>query len=242
MREFAGKTAVITGASSGIGRAIALELARHGVSLCLLGRNRERLEAVAASARNVTPKVMPYPMELTSDKEIKNVSKTIIDEFGKIEVLILSAGCIILGKIENANIAEFDLQFKTNVRAPLRLIQTLLPQLKANMGQIVFMNSSAGVRAAANVGYYSATKFALKGLADSLRDEVNQDGVRVISVFPGRTATPMQAAVHEMECRPYNPEWFLTPEDVASVTVNALGQPRSAEVTDIFIRPMKKGS
>jgi NADP-dependent 3-hydroxy acid dehydrogenase YdfG len=104
----------------------------------------------------------------------------------------------------------------------------------------VFVNSSVGLNARANVGQYAATKHALKALADSLRDEVNADAVRVLSVFLGRTATPMQASVHEMEGKEYHPERLLLPEDVAAVVINALSLPRSAEVTDINIRPLIK--
>jgi NADP-dependent 3-hydroxy acid dehydrogenase YdfG len=112
--------------------------------------------------------------------------------------------------------------------------------LKSSRGQIVFINSSVGLVARANVGQYAATKHALKAVADSLREEVNTDGVRILSVFPGRTATPMQTAVHEMEGRPYQPEHFIQPEDIADVVINALVLPRTAEVTDINIRPLIK--
>jgi NADP-dependent 3-hydroxy acid dehydrogenase YdfG len=86
---------------------------------------------------------------------------------------------------------------------------------------------------------YAASKHALRALADGLRDEVNKKGVRVITVFPGRTATPMQEAVHRYEGRPYDAERFLQPEDVAAAAVNALALPRTAEVTDLHIRPMR---
>jgi short-subunit dehydrogenase len=122
------------------------------------------------------------------------------------------------------------------------LTQALLPLLKARQGQIVFINSTVGLRAGANVGQYAATKHGLKALADSLRDEVNADGVRVLSVFLGRTATPMQAAIHEMEGRVYHPEFLMQPEDVAAVVINALSLPRTAEMTDIHVRPMIKPS
>ena len=112
--------------------------------------------------------------------------------------------------------------------------------LKARQGQIVFINSSVGLGAKANVGQYAATKHALKAIADSLREEVNGDGVRVLSVFVGRTATRMQEAIHGMEGRAYRPERLMRPEDVATVVINVLSLPRSAEVTDIVMRPLAK--
>ena len=112
--------------------------------------------------------------------------------------------------------------------------------LKLRCGQVVFVNSSAGLTARAGVGQYAATKHALRAVADSFREEVNADGLRVLSVFLGRTATPMQEAVHKMEGKAYYPERLMQAEDVAAVVVNALSLPRTAEVTDIYARPMKK--
>jgi NADP-dependent 3-hydroxy acid dehydrogenase YdfG len=126
------------------------------------------------------------------------------------------------------------------VRAPYLLTQSLLPLLRSRRGQIVFINSSAGHVARGNVGQYAATKHALRALADSLREEVNADGIRVLSVYPGRTATPMQAKLHAVEQKEYRPDDLLQPQDVAAVVANALSLPRSAEVTDIHVRPLRK--
>jgi NADP-dependent 3-hydroxy acid dehydrogenase YdfG len=94
------------------------------------------------------------------------------------------------------------------------------------------------LEARAHVGAYAATKHALKALADALRQEVNADGVRVISVYPGRTATPLQEVLHAQEGKPYFPERLLQPRDVAAAVLHALGMDRTAEVTDIRVRPM----
>jgi NADP-dependent 3-hydroxy acid dehydrogenase YdfG len=120
------------------------------------------------------------------------------------------------------------------------LTQALLPLLRVRQGQIAFINSTVGLSAAPNVGQYAATKHALRALANSLREEVNADGMRVLSVFLGRTATPMQAGIHEMEGRAYHPERLIQPEDVAAVVIHTLSLPRSAEVTDIRIRPLQR--
>ena len=132
------------------------------------------------------------------------------------------------------------MHYRTNVRGPYLLTQELLPLLLERQGQVVFINSSAGLTARANIAQYAATKHALKALADGLRDEVNPRGVRVLSVFPGRTATPTQQKLCGEEGRPYRPARLLQPEDVAAVVVNALCLPRTAEVTEIKIRPMLK--
>jgi NADP-dependent 3-hydroxy acid dehydrogenase YdfG len=123
----------------------------------------------------------------------------------------------------------------------LLLTQSLLPFLIAARGQVVFINSSAGLSVnTADLGQYSATKHALRAITDSLRVEVNPKGIRVMSLFLGRTATPMQEAMTRWESREYRPELLLQPEDVASAVVHCLSLPRTAEVTDISMRPMLK--
>jgi NADP-dependent 3-hydroxy acid dehydrogenase YdfG len=104
----------------------------------------------------------------------------------------------------------------------------------------VFINSSVGLNARAKVSQYAATKHALKAIADSLREEVNAAGVRVISIYPGRTASPMQAMIYQLEERVYQPEQLIQPEEIATVITTVLGLPKGAEVTDINIRPAKK--
>jgi short-subunit dehydrogenase len=133
-----------------------------------------------------------------------------------------------------------DQQFGVNVRGPYALTQAFLPLLRSSRGQIVFINSTAGLSAGPNVGQYAATKHALKAITDSLREEVNPDGIRVLSIFNGRTATPMQAAVHVAEGRDYCPEKLIQPDDVASVVVHALSLPKTAEITDVQMRPFAK--
>ena len=116
----------------------------------------------------------------------------------------------------------------------------MFPLLRSSRGQIVFINSSVGLTTRPGVGQFSATQHALKAFADTLRAEVNAAGVRVLSVYPGRTATPRQEAIHRAEGRAYFPERLLQPEDVAVVVINALALNRTAEVTDIQIRPFAK--
>ena len=232
--------AVVTGASSGIGAAIALGLAVQGATLCLVGRRLETLETVAESARATASRVLCCRADLTLDEDIRALTEHLQRNLKHVDLLIHSAGDISLGRLESAPVEDFDRQYRINVRAPYVLTQALLPMLRLRRGQIVFVNSSAGLSARANVSQYAATKHALKAIADSLREEINAAGIRVLSVYPGRTATPMQAAVHKMEGRAYHPEHLAQPEDVAAVVINALSLPRSAEVTDINIRPLAK--
>ena len=183
-----------------------------------------------------------YPVDLTSCADIKDFFIKINDQWGVVDVLVHSAGIFSLGRLEEAPVEEFDRQFFTNVRGPYYLTQLLLPLVRKKIGQIVFINSSVGLTGGrANISQYAATKQALKAMTDSLREEVNSDGMRIISVYPGRTATPMQQEICRAEGKQYQPNLFSRPEDVAHIVLNALSVPRSSEVTDIVIRPMKKG-
>lgn len=240
MSSLKGQVAVITGSSSGIGKSIALELSKIEVQLCLLGRNPERLEVVAEMARKNSPLVKCYCVDLTKDEDVQKLPKKIGMDFEKIHMLVHSAGVIFLGKLEFSSVKDFDWQYKTNVRAPFLLTQTLLPMLRSGKGQIVFINSSAGLKAGVNNGQYAATKSALKAIADSFRNELNIEGIRVLSVYPGKTATAMQKAVFKMEGKEYKPEYLLQSENVAATVINALRMPRSAEITNIHIRPFLK--
>jgi NADP-dependent 3-hydroxy acid dehydrogenase YdfG len=230
---------VVTGASSGIGRAIAVALAGTGARVCAVGRRREELE-VTASRANPGARFALYEADLVGDEELTRLSSALLAKEGRVDVLVHCAGTISLGDLETAPVRELDRQYAANVRAPYLLTQALLPTVRANRGQIAFVNSTAGLAARASVAQYAATKHALKAIADSLREEVNPHGVRVVSVYPGRTATPLQAEVHAIEGRPYAPERLVQPDDVAAVVLSALTLPRSAEVTDLVVRPMLK--
>jgi len=226
--------AVVTGASSGIGKAIALALGAEGATLCLLGRHVERVHVSA-------PHSARFTVDLDVERQILDAASAIQKEFGGADILVHSAGVFVRESTTTASPANLDRQYRVNVRAPFVLTQALLPGLRQRHGQIVFINSSvARLTPAALISQYAATKAALKAMADSLRQEVNVDGVRVLSVFVGRTATPMQAALHQAEGKEYRPERLLQPADVAATVLHALCLPRTAEITEIDIRPMQK--
>ncbi|MGB8989784.1 MAG: SDR family oxidoreductase [Candidatus Sulfotelmatobacter sp.] len=236
----AGRLAVVTGASSGVGRAIALALARQGAEICALGRNSDALAQTVAAARQFSV-ATAFSIDLTKEEKFETLLRSVEEKAGKLDILIHSAGVIHQDRMERARIEDFDSQYATNVRAPYLLSQRLLPALTKARGQIVFINSSVGIAVKRpEVGQYAATKHALRAIADSLREEVNPKGIRVLSLYLGRTATPMQRALLQQEGREYMPETLLQPEDVASVVVHTLMLPRTAEVTEISIRPMTK--
>src|SRR2546425_2428270 len=240
MTALAEQIIVVTGAGTGIGKAAALALGRHGGTLALVGRRPMLLEAVVDIAREGGVQARAYPADLASEEEISDLAGTLKRDFGRVDILVHCAAIVRPGAVADASADDFDRHYQTNLRGPYLLTQALLPLIRARQGQIVFVNSSVGLQARGQVGQYAATKHALKAIADTLREEGNRDGVRVLSVYPGRTATPSQEVLHALEGRSYRPDRLLQPEDIATMVVSALCLPRTAEVTDIQIRPMLK--
>ena len=126
-----------------------------------------------------------------------------------------------------------------NLVAPAELTRLFLPQLRVSRGQVIFINSGSGLSASAEWGAYAASKHGLKALADALRQEERPNGVRVTSVYPGRTASPMQAKIHQHEGKEYDVSRLSDPESVATMIVAALDLPRDASVDDMTVRPAR---
>jgi NAD(P)-dependent dehydrogenase (short-subunit alcohol dehydrogenase family) len=226
--------ALVTGASGGIGRAIAFDLLGAGAQVFMLGRSMARL-VQPPPPEGARAKCHFMVADLTDSVTVGRIAAD-ISLTGRLDVLVLSSGIY----ERSHEPAIFARQIAANVTGPYSLIQQLLPFLIGSKGQVVFINSTQGLKATAEIGQYAATKHAMKAVADSLRDEVNADGVRVTSVFLGRTATELQRVIFAAEGRPYMPERLIQPADVARLILSLLQLPRTGEVTDIVLRPMQK--
>jgi NADP-dependent 3-hydroxy acid dehydrogenase YdfG len=234
------QTAVIAGASSEIGGAIALAIASTGAAVCLIGRNRTRLEAVAIKARSNAREVLVCPVDLELDSAVENLAEGFRRKFEVLDVLVHCAGAYLTGKIASSCIQDLDALYNANIRSPFVLTRAFLPFLSRRYGQIVFINSSQGLTARANTGLFALSQHAMRAFADSLRQEVNAEGIRVLSVYPGRTATARMKALYKAEGRKYQPALLLQAEDIAQMLIAALQLPRTAEVTNLEIRPLIK--
>lgn len=228
-----GAVALVAGASGDIGRAIAFDLLGAGAEVFMLGRTMARL--VNPSPPNAGAKCHFIAVDLTDVDGIERIAKDILPT-GRLDILVLSAG--LYERSQESTV--FSSQMAANVLGPYSLIQRLLPLIIESKGQVVFINSTQALKAAAGVGQYAATKHAIKAVADSLRDEVNGNGVRVVSIFLGRTASERQRAIFEAEGRPYTPERLIQLADIASLVLFLLQLPRTSEVTDVVLRPMQK--
>jgi NADP-dependent 3-hydroxy acid dehydrogenase YdfG len=236
--RFDGQCAIVTGASRGIGYAIAALLAELGARVALVARSSE---AIAAAAESAGPAAVGIACDVASDRGPAEIVGRALAGFARIDILIHCAGVITQDEVAKADLAALEQMFRVNSLAPYALTQAALPALKQTRGQVLFINSSIlGAADLGGRGGYAATKYALKAVADSLRSEVNEHGVRVISIMPGTTATASQERLHAMAGKPYRPERLLQPVDVAMAVCDALAMPRTAEITDLYIRPMQK--
>ncbi|WP_460802351.1 SDR family oxidoreductase [Microbacterium sp. GXF6406] len=223
---------LITGAGSGIGAALAQRLHDRGDDLVLLARDAGRARELASRS----PRAATLVGDLAQPGRLSwAFSKQPLPE--RIDSLVHVAGVVDLGPVADLPSSLWEQQLAVNLVAPAELTRLMLPVLRVSRGQVLFVNSGAGLRANADWGAYAASKHGLKALADALRAEEAEHGVRVTTVYPGRTATPMQEKVHRQEGADYVAERFIDPESVATSILTALDLPRDAQITDLSIRP-----
>jgi NADP-dependent 3-hydroxy acid dehydrogenase YdfG len=226
---------LVTGAGSGIGGAVArrlLERASTDDEVWLLARNAGRARQLA--------ELFPGTRTLVGDlSEPSRLSWALGQQAppDRLDSLLHIAGVVELGRIGDLTPKVWNETLAVNLVGPAELTRLLLPQLRLSRGHVVFVNSGAGLTAHAEWGVYAAAKHGLRALADSLRAEEHAGGVRVTSVYPGRTATPMQLKVHHQEGKVYDPSRWIDPGSVATTVLTALDLPRDAEITDLSVRP-----
>ena len=219
------RTALITGASRGIGAAIATALAPTH-TLLLAGRPSPALQATAERLGATT-----LPLDLTDTDAIPAATAAI----GELDVLVHNAGVFFPGRIAESTVEHWRATLDVNVVGAVALTLALLPALRRASGQVVFINSGTGRKASPDMASYSASKFALRAFADSLRD--SEPALRVTTVYPGRTDTDMQRALVSFEGGEYDPDRFLRPDTVAELVARVLATPPDGHVHEVVLRP-----
>jgi len=232
--------ALVTGASQGIGAAIARRLAQSGFEILLAARSVQALDSVRQEILEFGGEATVAPVDLADVSSIEALVARVFEGTTPLSVLVNCGGLYRRGEWHAASADDLDRLMQVNVSGAYRLTQALLPRLVEARGDVVFVNSSVVRGDGAGAAQFAATQRALTALADSLRAEVNASGVRVVSVYPGRTATPRQADIHEQEGRAYSGDRLLQPEDVAQVVATCVDLPETAEVTDLHVRPRFK--
>jgi len=209
-------------------------LAENGVRVSLLGRDPHKL--AATSNLLDTPAAGSFSVDLASASQVRRFARQFSAACSGLDGLVHAAGVFHRDLIGNLP-PDVAPRLAADACGPLLLTSALLPQLRRAQGDVIFVNSSIALRGGAGLAEYSMSKAAIHALAESLRAEENACGLRVTSVYVGRTATPMQEQVARAEGHAYHPECLLPPEDVAAAIVSTVMLPHSAEVTDLHIRP-----
>ena len=235
VQKLSGKVALVTGASSGIGRAIANTLAAEGVKVVLVGRSDERLQAVAQKLSSVETLVLPADLSIPSD--VERIAAESLKRFGRIDLLLANAGLYIPGSVSEGNADAWDEMLAVNVNSVFRLIRALLPQMiERKSGDIIVTSSIAGHQVLRMEAVYSASKHAVQAFVHSLRRQVAPHNVRVGARAPGtvlnelwgyRTPAEIEAKVATRE--------GLRSEDVAEAVLFMLTRPANVTIRDLVI-------
>lgn len=238
MSSLAKKIALVTGATSGIGKSIAFKLLAEDVEVIFTGRNFDGIEQEIFNLSIPNSNYHLIRADLLLDEDLKKLVHRIAEITDQIDILVHSAGIINIGSIEESDNSGLETMFKLNVMAPYFITQKLLPTLKKQKGSIVFINSTAGLDSWANISHYAASKHALTAISKSLREEVMPFGIKVISIHPGGTDTPMQKQIQQMEGKKYDPSLFMSPGLVADTTLQAIKASDASITMDIIIKPI----
>ena len=231
------KLAIVTGATSGIGGAIAKTLSAAGTRVFLVGRNPQKL-ATAARRIPARRRAGTAAADLRSLADIRRLLGEVSRRFPRVDLLVHCAGEYHWSEPGSLDCENFDLMFEVNVRAPYLLTQGLTPLLERAQGQVIFLNSSVVKGAGQGVALYKATQHAVQGFTDSLRQDLNRRGIRVASLFPGRTATPRMRRIYAREGKPYKPSILLSAQDVAQLVLALTELPPRVEITDVHLRSL----
>ncbi|GAB2766685.1 SDR family oxidoreductase [Nocardioides salsibiostraticola] len=228
MTERSVKTHLITGAGSGIGFLLARALLDRGDEVHVVARNEERGQELA----DALPGSRPLVVDLADASALEA-----LDVPDRLDSVVHCAGVVELGSVADLSASAWTDQVMVNLVAPALLTKAALPALRAACGTVVLVNSGAGLFAHPSWSAYAASKHGLKALADSLRAEEAPNGVRVTSVYPGRTATPMQQKVHDQEGKDYDAADWIQPETVATTILSALDLAPDAVMPDVVLKP-----
>ncbi|HCZ8925541.1 TPA: SDR family oxidoreductase [Staphylococcus aureus] len=225
------KVALVTGAGSGIGEAIATLLHEEGAKVVLAGRNKDKLQNVANQLAQDSVKVLPT--DVTKKEEVDELIKIAQQTFGGLDIVINSAGQMLSSKITDYQVDEWDSMIDVNIKGTLYTAQAALPtMLEQSSGHLINIASISGFEVTKSSTIYSATKVAVHTITQGLEKELAKTGVKVTSISPGMVDTAITAA--------YNPtdRKKLEPQDIAEAVLYALTQPKHVNVNEITVRPV----
>src|SRR5688500_7070735 len=235
MAAFDGKVVLVTGASSGIGAALAREFARQGANLVLAARRLDRIERLADELRRSHPsgRVLAQACDVTRDGDVDRVAAAAREQIGPLDVAVANAGFGVTGRLDELTLDDYRRQFETNVFGVLRTVYATLDDLKRTRGRLALLGSIAGYIALPTGSPYAMSKFAVRALATSLRDELAPDGVSVSHIAPGFVRSEIfqvdKHGVFNADTPIDLPSWAQMPADTAARKIVAAIRRRRRE-------------
>lgn len=234
MKQLTGKVALVTGGSSGIGFAITKALLKEGMRVAICGRDRQKLRKAEIEFKEYSKNLMTMAADVAKKPEVDRWVKGSVKQFGRVDVLVNNAGVALWSEVENITDEHLDYQIDVNLRGPLYCSQAVLPWMREQRsGYIINISSICGKFGFAGTAAYSASKFGLMALSDSLREEGQSSNIKVTAICPGYVATPLVADA------PVPQEEMIRPEDIARAVLFLLNLSEYAVVKEIVI--MRKG-
>jgi NADP-dependent 3-hydroxy acid dehydrogenase YdfG len=245
MSQLDNSVTIITGASSGIGAASALRIAAAGSRVVLAARNEEKLKKLVEQIIEAGGKAVYHVTDVSEESSQRDLAQFAISEFGRIDNLVNNAGLMLFSDWKDVAVDDWDKMINTNIKGYLYSIAAVLPEmLKQGHGKILNMSSVAGLHVGGSSGVYSATKFFIRGITESLRKEVGvNNGIQVSMISPGVIDTGWADKVNNEQARKTAKklnEGAISPEKIAEAVVYALNQPAELSISDIVIHPTKQ--
>ncbi|MCF6140454.1 3-ketoacyl-ACP reductase [Flavobacterium sp. K77] len=220
MTDLKNKTALVTGAGKGIGKAIALALAKEGVNVILVARTQEEIDSVAAKVRSLRVKALAVTADVADINSVNAAVEKALSEFGAIDILINNAGIASFGKFLELEPTDWERIIQVNLMGPYYVTRAVVPNMiERQTGDIINISSTAGLAGNAMTSAYSASKFALLGLTDSLMQEMRKHNIRVTALTPSTVATDM---AKELKLTDGNPDKVMQTEDMAELVIAQL--------------------
>src|SRR5215212_3236037 len=245
-RRLRGRAALVTGASSGLGRATAIALAEAGADVALVARSAEELESAREEVAKADARTLVLPADLAGEGDAAWAVGQTAEAFGRIDVLINAAGTDAPGTVEELSVEGWDRTLSVNLRAPFLLSKAAFPHMReAGGGIIVNVSSVAGKKGWANASAYCASKFGLTGFTEALADEGKEHGIRAIVLYPGAMATNWGAFSPEERqeggSKETSPTRVLPPEQVADLIAWLVASPSDFVLTEGIVLPIEEG-
>jgi NADP-dependent 3-hydroxy acid dehydrogenase YdfG len=228
------KTALITGASKGIGREIAIALSMQGVSVALMARKSQELEELCHHINRMGGEAIPLFGSVASEHDVNSAVREAMDNFGHIDILVNNAGIGFFKSVEEMSLDEWDSMMAVNVRGTFLMSKALLPQMKSRKsGLIINIISDVAHRTFPNGSGYCASKYAQHAFADALRKEVIEHGIRVSNIYPGMTDTYFAGSTQGAE---HKKDW-LQAQDIAQAVLYVAAAPANIVIDEIILHP-----